>query len=101
MTEIPMLIIHKLKIRKRKFLLNKGCQFFLYWFCPMTHKNNKLIYVPGNTSSRNHCIVTLEFCFLMLCLSPEILLCPYLSMQMGIVDERKAFFCRIFNHLWS
>lgn len=50
MTEIPMNVVNKFKVWKCKFFLNHSREFGLYWLCPLTHKDNKLVDIPSDTT---------------------------------------------------
>ncbi len=101
MAEIPVLIIHKLKIRKRKLLLDESSQFILYRLCPVAYKYDELINVPSHSSTGYLRIIAFELGLFMFCLGTEIFFRPYLTMKMGIINEWESFLRRIFNHLRS
>ena len=101
MTQIPMLIIDKLKVWKGELFLNQRSERIQDRLCPVANQDNELVDVPSHATSWNLRVVTLELRFLMLGLRLEVLLRPYLSVQMGIVEERKPLISGIFYHLWS
>ena len=101
MAKIPMLIIDKLEIRKRKLLFYKGCKFIKHRLCPMAYKDNELVDVPSHTASWNLGVVALELGLFVFGLCLKILLGPYLSVQTRIVDKRNTFISRFFNHFWG
>ena len=100
MAQIPMGIVYELEIWQGEFLLYQRCQLFLYRFCPSTNKDDELIDVPCHPATRDLCVIAFEFGLFMGGLRTEILFCPYLTMQMGIVDEWQTFVCRFLYHLW-
>ena len=99
MAKIPVLIVDKLEIWKREFLFNQGSEFIKHRLGPMAYKNNELVNVPSDTASGHLCIVPFKLGVLMLSLCLEVFFRPHLSMQMGIVDKRKAIVGSFFNHL--
>ena len=101
MTKIPMLIIDKLEVWKGELFLNQRSERFKDRLCPVANQDDELVDVPCHATSWDLRIVALELRFLMLGLRLEVLLRPYLSVQMGIVEERKPLISGIFYHLWS
>lgn len=94
-----MTVIHKLEIWKGEFFLYQRCQLFLYRLCPSTYKDNELVNIPCHPATRDLCVIAFELGILMGCLCTEIFFCPYLTMQMGIVDEWQAFVSGFLYHL--
>ncbi len=63
----------------------------------MPHQNNEFVNIPGNTSTRNLSIVSLELSFNMLSLSFEIFFSPNITVQFWIVYKRHTFLCSFLN----
>jgi len=51
MTKVPVLVVDVLEVWEREFLLEKSGEFFLDGLCPMTYKDDELIYVPGYSTA--------------------------------------------------
>ena len=94
-----MLIVNKLEVRKREFILDKGRQFVKDRLCPMAYKDNELIDIPSHATSWHLGIVTFKLCFLMFGLCLKVFFRPYLSVQMRIVDKGKPLVGCFLNHL--
>ena len=99
MTKIPMLVIDKLEVRKRKFFFNKCRKFIKNRLCPMAYKDNELIDIPSHATSWHLGIVSFKLCILMFGLCLKVFFHPYLSVQMRIVDKGKALVGSFLYHL--
>ena len=59
-TEIPMFVITKLKVRQGEVLFKQRGQLILYILCPLTDEDHKMIYRPSYTATRYLYIIAAE-----------------------------------------
>ncbi len=91
MSEVPVLVVNKLEIGEIKLCFYHFTQLIFYLSCPFAYKNNKFIYVPGNSSTRHHCVIAFKFCFQPLNVGTIVFFIPYFTVCFGIVDKRYSF----------
>lgn len=95
--EVPMVIIDKLEVREGELLLEQLCELLLNRLSPLANEHDELIDVPSHSASGDLRVVASKPSLLAFSLSLEILLCPDLPVQFGVVDERNTFLSRLFH----
>ena len=96
-----MFVVYELEVREGEFLLYHPGEFGLDGFCPLTDKDNELVDGPSYTAPGNLGVISLELCFFACSLGAEIFLCPNVTMQLRIVDERQAIVSSFLHLLWG
>ena len=51
MTKVPVMVIDELEIRQRELPLQQFGELILDGLCPLAYQHNKLINVPGDTTT--------------------------------------------------
>ena len=98
-TKVPVVVIDEFEVWKGELLLKERSEFILNRLCPTAYEDYELVDVPSDTASGNLSIVASELGFLVLSLSTKVLLCPYLPMQLWIINKGNTLFSGFLYHL--
>ncbi len=101
MSEVPVLVVNKFKVRELELGFYHFAQLIFYLSCPISYKDYKSIYIPSNSATRHISVIAFEFCFQSLNMSTIIFFCPNLAMQLRVCYKRYTIFFCLFQHFRS
>ena len=101
MSEVPVHVIDEFEVRKVEGIFNESGELVLDGLCPFAHENDELVDVPRDASAGNLGVVALELRVFVFGLCQKVFFCPYLTMQVRVIDEWQAFVGRFLHLFWS
>ena len=93
------MVVDELEVWEGELLFKESRELVLNGLCPLAYKNYEFIDIPSYASTRNLSVITLELSTFTLRLSLKVFPLPYLTMELGVVDERYTFLSCFFYYL--